>query len=90
MASKPYAASGAYINRMSDYCRGCVHDPKQSTGPRACPFNFLYWDFVARHADRFAANPRMAMPLRTLAKMDPAKVAAMRAEASRFLAALDG
>ncbi|MBP0466489.1 cryptochrome/photolyase family protein [Roseomonas sp. PWR1] len=90
MASKPYAASGAYINRMSDYCGGCAHDPKQATGPRACPFNHLYWDFIARHADRFAGNPRMAMPLRTLAKMDPAKVAAMRAEAARFLAALDG
>ncbi len=90
MASKPYAASGAYINRMSDYCGGCAHDPKQATGPRACPFNYLYWDFIARHADRFAGNPRMAMPLRTLAKMAPAKVASMRAEAARFLAALDG
>lgn len=90
MASKPYAASGAYINRMSDYCGGCAHDVKQSTGPKACPFNYLYWDFIARHADRFAKNPRMAMPLRTLAKMDPKKVAALRAEAERFLAALDG
>lgn len=89
MASKPYAASGAYINRMSDYCGGCAHDPRQATGPRACPFNALYWDFVARHADRFAKNPRMAMPLRTLARMDPARVAAMRAEAARFLATLD-
>lgn len=90
MASKPYAASGAYINRMSDYCGGCAHDVKQSTGPRACPFNYLYWDFIARHADRFAKNPRMAMPLRTLARMDPKKVAALRAEAARFLATLDG
>ena len=85
MASKPYAASGAYINRMSDYCAGCAHDPKQATGPRACPFNHLYWDFIARHAGQFASNPRMAMPLRTLARMDPAKVAAMRAQAARFL-----
>jgi deoxyribodipyrimidine photolyase-related protein len=90
MASKPYAASGAYINRMSDYCGGCAHDVKQATGPRACPFNFLYWDFMARHGDRFAKNPRMAMPLRTLSKMDPKKVAAMRADAARFLEALDG
>jgi len=74
---------------MSDYCGDCVHDPKQATGPRACPFNFLYWDFVARHADRFAKNPRMAMPLRTLARMDPRKLAAMRSEAARFLDALD-
>ncbi|NKC34219.1 cryptochrome/photolyase family protein [Falsiroseomonas selenitidurans] len=89
MASKPYAASGAYINRMSDHCRGCAYDVKRATGPGACPFNFLYWDFVARHAQRFAGNPRMAMPLRTLARMDQAKVAAMRAEAASFLSALE-
>jgi deoxyribodipyrimidine photolyase-related protein len=88
MASKPYAASGAYINRMSDHCRGCAHDVKQATGPKACPFNFLYWDFMARHAEKFGRNPRMAMPLRTLAKMDRGKVAAMRAEAAKFLDAL--
>ncbi len=85
MASKPYAASGAYINRMSDYCGGCAHDVKDAVGDRACPFNFLYWDFIARHADRFASNPRMAMPVRGLAKMAPAKVAAMREKARVFL-----
>jgi deoxyribodipyrimidine photolyase-related protein len=85
MASKPYAASGAYIARMSDHCGKCRFDVKASTGPRACPFNHLYWDFIARHAERFAPNPRMAMPLATLRKMDPAKLAAMRAEAQRFL-----
>lgn len=89
MASKPYAASGAYINRMSDHCRGCAYDVKAATGARACPFNFLYWDFIARHAERLARNPRMAMPLRTLAKMDPKKVQAMRAQAAAFLDALE-
>ncbi|NKE47932.1 cryptochrome/photolyase family protein [Roseomonas frigidaquae] len=89
MASKPYAASGAYINRMSDYCRGCAYDVKRPTGEGACPFNYLYWDFIARHASRFAKNMRMAMPLRTLAKMDPGKVAAMRAQAAAFLDALE-
>lgn len=89
VGSKPYAASGAYIHRMSDYCRGCAYDVKDATGPRACPFNFLYWDFMARHATRFANNPRMAMPLRTLARMDQEKVAAMRANAARFMQALD-
>jgi deoxyribodipyrimidine photolyase-related protein len=89
MASKPYAASGAYINRMSDHCRGCAYDVKAATGARACPFNFLYWDFIARHAERMAKNPRMAMPLRTLAKMDPRKVQAMRAQAAAFLDALE-
>lgn len=89
MASKPYAASGAYIHRMSDYCRGCAYDVKAATGEGACPFNFLYWDFMARHARRFAGNPRMAMPLRTLERMDPARVAAMRAQAAAFLSSPD-
>jgi len=89
MASKPYAASGAYINRMSDHCRTCAFDVKRATGTGACPFNFLYWDFIARHAGRFAKNPRMAMPLRTLARMDGAKVAAMRDAARAFLDALE-
>ena len=70
MGSKPYAASGAYINRMSDYCGGCAYDVKASVGPRACPFNALYWDFIARHADRFGPNPRMAMPVRTWGEDD--------------------
>jgi deoxyribodipyrimidine photolyase-related protein len=90
MASKPYAASGAYINRMSDYCGGCAHDVKDATGERACPFNYLYWDFVARHAERFSGNPRMAMPLNNLRKMDAQKLAAMRAKAAAFLGALRG
>jgi deoxyribodipyrimidine photolyase-related protein len=85
MASKPYAASGAYIARMSDHCANCRFDVKASTGPRACPFNALYWDFIARHAERFAKNPRMAMPLATLRKMAPEKLAALRASAREFL-----
>ncbi len=89
MGSKPYAASGAYINRMSDYCRGCAYDPRQSVGADACPFNALYWDFIARHETMLAANPRMAMPARTLARMEPAKVADLRRQAAEFLAAVD-
>ncbi len=85
MASKPYAASAAYINRMGDYCRGCAHDAKDAVGPRACPFNFLYWDFIARHAEDFARNPRMAMPVMGLRKLKPEKLAAMRAKAQAFL-----
>jgi deoxyribodipyrimidine photolyase-related protein len=85
MASKPYAASAAYINRMGDYCRGCAHDAKDAVGPRACPFNFLYWDFIARNAEEFARNPRMAMPVMGLRKLKPEKLAAMRAKAQAFL-----
>ncbi len=88
VGSKPYAASGAYINRMSDYCRGCVFDVKQATGPTACPFNFLYWDFIARHAARFASNVRMAMPLRNLERMDPVRRDTIRTQAASFLKAL--
>ena len=89
MASKPYAASAAYINRMSDYCSGCTYDYKAATGADACPFNYLYWDFIARHAERLGGNPRMAMPVRTLARMDPGKLAAMRAQAAAFLHTMD-
>ncbi len=85
VGSKPYAASGAYINRMSDYCRHCTYDVAKSVGPDSCPFNALYWDFIARHKDRFAANPRMAMPLRTLARMPPERVAALRERARDVL-----
>ncbi len=59
LASKPYASSGAYINRMSDYCKGCRYDVKQRTGDRACPFNALYWDFLARNRDKLGSNQRM-------------------------------
>ena len=70
LGSKPYAASGAYIDRMSDYCGGCRYSVSQKTGPDACPFNLLYWDFLIRHRDRFAGNPRMAQMYRTWDKMD--------------------
>ncbi|WP_185984307.1 cryptochrome/photolyase family protein [Aureimonas mangrovi] len=84
-ATKPYAASGNYINRMSDYCRSCRYDVKQRTGEDACPFNYLYWDFVARNEKRLAQNPRTGRVVSTLHRMDAGKVATMRADASRFL-----
>ncbi len=86
--SKPYAASGAYINRMSDYCRLCPYDPKATTGPDACPFNLLYWDFLARHEERFAANPRMELPLENMRRLGPAKLAQVREQAAAFLEGL--
>ena len=85
LASKPYAASGAYIDRMSDYCAGCRYDPKIKVGPGACPFNPLYWHFLIENRATLAANPRMAMPYRTLATMAPERVAQITAEAAAFL-----
>ncbi len=66
VGSKPYAASGAYINRMSDYCGGCRYDVKAKTGDAACPFNRLYWGFLERNRKRLGDNARLAMPYRTL------------------------
>jgi deoxyribodipyrimidine photolyase-related protein len=89
MASKPYAASGAYIDRMSDYCDGCAYDPDVKIGKNACPFNILYWDFLMRNEDALKGNPRMAMPYRTLAKMESGRKAQIAAEAMAFLDGLD-
>ena len=69
LASKPYAASGNYINRMSNYCRTCRYDVKARTGERACPFNTLYWDFMMRHRERFMRNPRMALAARAVDRL---------------------
>jgi deoxyribodipyrimidine photolyase-related protein len=89
LGSKPYAASGAYIDRMSDYCAGCRYDVKQKAGPDACPFNALYWDFLARHRARFAANPRMGQMYRTYDKLAADHRAALHASAAAFLERLD-
>lgn len=89
MASKPYVSSAAYIDRMSDYCRGCHYDRKARVGERACPFNALYWDFFARRADKLSANPRLGMVYRQLAKMDGPARAALQAQAARLLGSLD-
>jgi deoxyribodipyrimidine photolyase-related protein len=84
MASKPYVASGAYIKRMSNYCGKCHFDVTQRTGERACPFNTLYWDFLARHRDRFANHPRMAMMIRNLDRIDAAELVQIRRAATAF------
>ncbi len=69
MASKPYIASGKYIQRMSNYCSGCRYDPALRQGDRACPFTTLYWDFLLRHETMLAKNPRMVMQVRNLARL---------------------
>ncbi len=89
LGSKPYASSGAYIDRMSDYCGHCRYDVKQRTGPDACPFNALYWDFLARNEDKLGKNVRLAMPYRNWAKMTDATKKALRASAADFLDGLD-
>jgi deoxyribodipyrimidine photolyase-related protein len=85
LGSKPYAASGAYIDRMSDYCDSCRYDPKVKSGPKACPFNHLYWNFLITNEARLAKNPRMAMPYRTLQKMTAERKAEITADSSAFL-----
>lgn len=89
LGSKPYAASGRYIERMSDYCGRCRFTPKRQVGPDACPFNALYWDFIVRNGPELSRNPRMGMVYRTLERMDPAKVADLRRQAETFLAGLE-
>ena len=88
LASKPYAASGAYINRMSDYCTNCRYDVKQRVGPKACPFNALYWEFIARNEGKLRRNPRMAMPYKNWERMTDADKVALRAHAQQFLETL--
>ncbi len=89
VGSKPYISSGAYIDRMSDYCKSCAYKVKDKTGPDACPFNVLYWDFLARHRDRFSNNHRMGNMYRVWDRMDEAKRDAVRTEAQAWLARLD-
>ncbi|MDY8107583.1 cryptochrome/photolyase family protein [Fulvimarina sp. 2208YS6-2-32] len=84
-ASKPYAASANYIDKMSDYCGHCVYSPKTKTGEGACPFNLLYWDFIARNRARLKGNPRLNRTYATLDRMNEDKVATARREARAFL-----
>lgn len=85
LASKPYASSGAYINRMSDYCGSCHYNVKEKTGETACPFNSLYWDFMARNQEALSKNARLGLTFRNLEKMDKAQLKALRGQAKSFL-----
>jgi len=89
MASKPYAASANYLNKMGDHCGQCFYDPKKSTGTKACPFNSLYWNFIAKNTDKFSRNPRMAMPINTWANMDADKKTELLRQAESYLSDLE-
>lgn len=80
MASKPYAATGKYIQRMSNYCKGCRYKPDLRTGPDACPMTTLYWDFLLRHETLLARNPRMVMQVRNLQRIGDEEKDAIRAQ----------
>ncbi|NEQ99156.1 MAG: cryptochrome/photolyase family protein [Cyanothece sp. SIO2G6] len=82
LATKPYAASANYINRMSDYCKSCRYNPKKRTGEDACPFNFFYWDFLARHRDTLKSQGRMNFILKNLDKMSGEEYEAIRQAAA--------
>jgi deoxyribodipyrimidine photolyase-related protein len=81
LGSKPYVATGKYIQRMSNHCSGCRYDPAQSTGPKACPFTTLYWDFLMRHEPLLRQNPRMAMQMKNLDRLAPEAREAIAAQA---------
>jgi deoxyribodipyrimidine photolyase-related protein len=89
LATKPYVSSAAYIDRMSDYCKGCHYDKKARLGERACPYNSLYWDFFQRNKPLLAGNPRLGMVYRQLANMDDNAVTALQEQALRLRGSLD-
>jgi deoxyribodipyrimidine photolyase-related protein len=88
LATKPYAASANYIHKMSDCCQKCSYDRKKATGDNACPFNSLYWDFLARNRKRFKKNARMNMVMALLSKKDSAELRAIRKRAAEVRAQL--
>ncbi|MFN3593266.1 MAG: cryptochrome/photolyase family protein [Thiobacillaceae bacterium] len=86
IASKPYIASGKYIQRMSNYCATCRYRPERAVGPDACPYTTLYWDFLARHAGRFRWHPRLGQQVRNLERMPEAQRAEIRQRAEAIRA----
>jgi deoxyribodipyrimidine photolyase-related protein len=89
MASKPYAASGKYIHRMSNFCQHCQYDPLQTIGEKACPFNALYWDFLARNDLKLSNNQRLNYAYATWHKMTKDNQHAIRKQAENILIDLD-
>ena len=87
VGSKPYAASGAYINKMSDFCGACQYNVRKKEGEQACPFNYLYWYFLHHNRARLAGNRRLAFPYKTLSRFSDEKIEQIVTDAERFLAA---
>ena len=85
LASKPYAASGAYIHKMSNYCEGCHYKVNKKNGPEACPFNYLYWDFLIRNRAKLKNNHRLSMIYSSLDKMSSEKIKLIKSDAASFL-----
>ena len=82
MGSKPYVATGKYVQRMSPHCKGCRYDPAQRSGDNACPFTTLYWDFLMRHEATLAKNPRMALQVKNVARLSDAQRQAVNERAA--------
>lgn len=87
-ATKPYVSGAAYINRMSNYCGHCQHDPKRATGEGSCPFTALYWTFLERNEAVLGNNFRMQMPYTTLRKKPAEELVQLRARADEAVAQL--
>lgn len=85
LASKPYAAGGSYINKMSNYCNNCKYNVKDKNGETACPFNYLYWDFLARNREKLQNNHRIGMMYRTYDRMGDDKKQAIQNDSEKFL-----
>jgi deoxyribodipyrimidine photolyase-related protein len=84
LASKPYASSANYVNKMSDYCKDCQYDYKSRTGDKACPFNYFYWDFLDRHRAKLKTQGRMSFILANLDKMTEPELTAIRTQATTW------
>lgn len=84
LASKPYAAGGSYINKMSNYCKNCIYNVSKKNGPNACPFNYLYWDFLVRNRDKLQSNTRISMMYKNYDRMDSEKQKAIHDDSIKF------
>ena len=88
LASKPYAASGAYINRMSDYCKNCDYKVTKKNGEDACPFNYLYWNFLISNKNKLKNNHRLSLIYKSLERMDDAKLNSIQSDSIKFFKSL--